>query len=50
LWRASGFPAVEEPSVIYEALVIPHAEELRHAMTEEMTSLMKKGTWELLAT
>ncbi|GAX85043.1 hypothetical protein CEUSTIGMA_g12463.t1 [Chlamydomonas eustigma] len=48
-WRATtGLLAVEEPDTITEAMDSPQAEEWRLAMTEEMASLMKNGTWKLV--
>ncbi|GAX86671.1 hypothetical protein CEUSTIGMA_g14079.t1 [Chlamydomonas eustigma] len=49
--RATGLLAVEEPDTITEAMDYmdsPQAEEWRLAMTEEMASLMKNGTWKLV--
>jgi transposase InsO family protein len=47
-WRATGLLAVEEPDTITEAMDSPQAEEWKLAMTEEMASLMKNGTWKLV--
>ncbi|GAX86251.1 hypothetical protein CEUSTIGMA_g13663.t1 [Chlamydomonas eustigma] len=47
-WRATGLLAVEEPDTITEGMDSPQAEEWRLAMTEEMASLMKNGTWKLV--
>ncbi|GAX82451.1 hypothetical protein CEUSTIGMA_g9878.t1, partial [Chlamydomonas eustigma] len=47
-WRAKGLLVVEEPDTITEAMDSPQAEEWRLAMTEEMASLMKNGTWKLV--
>ncbi|GAX85911.1 hypothetical protein CEUSTIGMA_g13327.t1, partial [Chlamydomonas eustigma] len=47
-WRATGLLAVEEPDTLTEAMDSPQAEEWRLAMTEEMASLMKNGTWKLV--
>ncbi|GAX82770.1 hypothetical protein CEUSTIGMA_g10196.t1 [Chlamydomonas eustigma] len=47
-WRATSLLAVEEPDTMTEAMDSPQAEEWRLAMTEEMASLMKNGTWKLV--